>query len=123
MKKSAMLIPLIITALFVSFMLGMFVGRNFNHGQILTSRFQMDEPSLSDMRPQESTGNNYPVNINTADVTTLCSLPGVGEVLAGRIIDFRNAHGPFKHLEELLMVDGMGPQTFENMIDLITIGG
>jgi len=58
----------------------------------------------------DSPGNAaaLPVDINTASARELELLPGIGEVLARRIIDFRKAHGPFKSLEGLLKVNGIG---------------
>lgn len=49
------------------------------------------------------------VNINTATAEDLESLPGIGPVLAARIIEDRTRHGPFRALEDLLRVQGIGP--------------
>lgn len=62
------------------------------------------------------------VNINTADSETLQTLPGIGPVLAGRIIDHRNEHGRFTTIEELIYVKGIGDATMEKLRPLITIG-
>lgn len=48
------------------------------------------------------------VNINTASAENLSRLPGIGEVLAERIIAYREAHGPFTSVEELMRVEGIG---------------
>lgn len=61
------------------------------------------------------------ININTATQSELESLPGIGPVLAQRIIEYRQAHGPFTRLEDLLNVPGIGPKTFERIKDLITL--
>ncbi len=61
------------------------------------------------------------VNINTADLATLKKLPGVGPVIAKRIIAFREAHGGFKRAEEILNVKGIGEKTFERLQPLIRI--
>ena len=50
----------------------------------------------------------FPVNINTATARELDALPGIGEVIAQRIIDYRNAHGPFGSVDELINVNGIG---------------
>ena len=55
------------------------------------------------------------VNINTAGVAELALLPGVGERLAQRIVDDRNANGPFASLSDLGRVPGMGAATVERL--------
>ena len=60
------------------------------------------------------------VNINLADLAELESLPGIGPAIAQRIIDYRQSHGPFSRVEEIMDVSGIGPATFEAVRDLIT---
>jgi competence protein ComEA len=62
------------------------------------------------------------VNINTADVWLLAALPGIGEVRARAIIAYRLENGPFRDINELLNVEGLGAVTLENIRDLITVG-
>jgi len=61
------------------------------------------------------------VNINTADKEMLSSLPGVGPVTAGRIIEYREKNGPFKNKEEITKIKGIGEKTFQKIKDLITV--
>ena len=61
------------------------------------------------------------ININTASASLLDSLPGIGEVLAGRIIDYREVTGGFKTIEEILEVSGIGDKKFSDIKDLITV--
>jgi len=61
------------------------------------------------------------VNLNTASASELDVLPGIGPAYAQRIIDYREANGGFKSIEEVENVKGIGPKTFEKMKDLITI--
>lgn len=61
------------------------------------------------------------VNINTADSETLQQLHRVGPVIAERIIDFRELHGPFMNIEDITLVRGIGPATFENLKDYISV--
>lgn len=56
-----------------------------------------------------------PIAINQATVEQLASLPGVGPVLARRIVEFRTKHGPFRRLEELLAIQGMSRKKFESL--------
>jgi len=55
------------------------------------------------------------ININTADAAELTRIKGVGPVLAGRIIEHRRRHGPFRRVEDLLAVNGIGSRTLEAM--------
>jgi len=59
------------------------------------------------------------VNINTAGVDELDSLPGIGPVLAQRIVDYRTAHGAFRGTEELTQVEGIGQAILENIQNMI----
>jgi len=69
--------------------------------------------------PQEEAGTL--VNINTAGVEELDTLPGVGPATAQYIIDHRQANGPFTQIEEIMDVSGIGPAKFEQIKDLITV--
>ena len=123
MKKSAVIIPLVVTALFIGFLMGFAVARNHRPEPIITSTFPVDGPSLSQMGPNGRQNDASLVNINTADLRTLVALPGLDLILSQRIIDYRRANGPFKHKEDLLMIERLGPYTLELLYDLITIGG
>jgi len=61
------------------------------------------------------------VNINAASATELEALPGVGEVIAQRIVDYRTANGPFGSVDDLLDVSGIGEVTLEDIRDLVTV--
>jgi competence protein ComEA len=63
------------------------------------------------------------VNINTADAKELETLKGIGSVKAEAIVEWRNANGSFKSIDELTRVKGIGAKTLENIKDEITIGG
>lgn len=62
------------------------------------------------------------ININTATLEELDTLPGVGPVTAEKIIAHRQANGPFATIEAIMDVSGIGPVKFEAMRDLITVG-
>ncbi|MCA1839080.1 MAG: ComEA family DNA-binding protein [Actinomycetota bacterium] len=61
------------------------------------------------------------VNLNTASESELESLPSVGPVMAGRIIQYRQTKGGFRSVRDLLKVDGFGPRKFESLKDLVTV--
>lgn len=73
-----------------------------------------------------SNGNNSDkvstlININTADLEKLKEITGIGNIKAQSIIDYREANGGFKSLEELKNVDGIGDKTFEKIKEQITL--
>ncbi len=57
----------------------------------------------------------FPVDLNRVSRLQLEAVPGIGPVLAQRIIDYRKAHGPFSSLEQLDEVKGIGPKTLERL--------
>lgn len=61
------------------------------------------------------------VDINTASVAELDTLPGIGPTLAQRIVDYRTANGPFATTAEIKNVSGIGESTYNNLKDLITV--
>jgi competence protein ComEA len=62
-----------------------------------------------------------PINLNTATLADLDSLPGVGPVLAQRILDTRDAQGGFKSVGDLRKVDGIGDSRYEQLKDLVIV--
>lgn len=61
------------------------------------------------------------VNLNTADAAALETLPGVGPALAARILAWRDENGPFRAVDELLAVAGIGEKTLAGFRDLVTV--
>jgi competence protein ComEA len=61
------------------------------------------------------------VNLNTADVTALDGLPGIGPVLAQRIVDHRSQHGPFRQIADVLDVPGIGPTIVDKLAGAVTL--
>jgi len=63
------------------------------------------------------------VNLNTATAAELEALPGIGAKTAARIVDYRQKKGPFKKIEELMNVQGIGEKSFLKLKPQITLGG
>ena len=61
------------------------------------------------------------INLNQAEVWLLKALPGIGEILAQRIVDYRHQNGPFHNINELTKVKGIGVITYEKIKHLITV--
>lgn len=64
-------------------------------------------------------GEKTPVNVNTASEEELCLLPGVGPVIAGRIVEYRKSHGPFSNPDDLKNVSGIGDGRLSAMRSLL----
>lgn len=86
-----------------------------------------DAPTGGSPAPGSATGGTGPVsgggkvNLNTASLEELGTLPRVGPVLAQRIVDWRQQHGRFKTVQELDAVDGIGPKLLEALLPLVGI--
>lgn len=61
------------------------------------------------------------VNINTAGIELLCTLPGIGEARARDIIEYRESHGGFQTIEDIMQVPGIKQNVFEKLCDSITV--
>ena len=69
-----------------------------------------------------SAGAVVQVNINTASIEELMQLEGVGSAYAQKIIEYREANGPFENPEDITNVKGIGDATYEKNRDRITVG-
>jgi len=63
------------------------------------------------------------ININTATAAELDALPGIGAKTAARIVEYRQKNGPFKKVEELMNVRGVGEKNFLKLKSQISVGG
>ncbi len=106
------------TDLFLLGLLGLFIAA-VALTWLLTPRTVRGDYEISAEQPLEDAAELWRVNINTAGVDELDSLPGIGPVLAQRIVDWREANGPFTDTAQLLEVDGIGRTVLEGIQDFI----
>lgn len=106
-----------LTALFLAFLLALFFrDRTVLEAAPVTVETERAVPQMSFL-PDVA-----PLDINAASAEELADLPGIGEVLARRIVDYRTANGPFETVEELLSVSGIGEKKLAGLEGRITAG-
>ncbi|MGH8895577.1 MAG: helix-hairpin-helix domain-containing protein [Egibacteraceae bacterium] len=102
-----------------------------NLARPLTDGEQVLAPAAGVPTPAAAPGANLPpsatrsdgkVDLNRATVQDLDALPGIGPVLAQRIIGYRGEHGPFKTVGKLRDVPGIGERTFQQLAPLVAVG-
>lgn len=117
-----------VTLAFICFTAGYLIGRANRAAPVVIST-QYAKPSVSVSPSPETSAaekavpeETCPVNINTAGVHELAELPGLGEVLAERVVAYREEHGAFVTIYDITAVSGVGDGKFEMIKDLITVG-
>ena len=96
--------------------------RAVNQAEILTDGRQVTIPTKAEVLKEEEGAAGGPVNINTAGVSELMRLSGVGESRAKDIIAYRKEHGAFSVPEDIMKVPGIKEAVFEKIKDDITVG-
>ena len=85
------------------------------------SSSEIEQSGRFSSTPSDAIPSPLQININTADVSDLELLPGIGPSLAQKIIEFRQENGPFETIDDLLDVSGIGPSKLEEIIDHIVV--
>lgn len=122
MKKGGTFLLLGLTIAFTCFIAGLLTGRAMQNKPVTIQTTTSPAPQVtSATNEEESTVPIEKVNINTASEQLLDTLPGIGPVLAKRIIAFREANGPFQEITDISLVDGIGPEKLLSLLDYITV--
>ena len=81
----------------------------------------IEEAVIMKQTPQETGMSSGKVNINTADKTLLCTLPGIGDTRAADIIAYRQEHGNFSAIEDIMQVSGIKEGSFQKIKEMIVV--
>lgn len=122
MKKQLPSLILCITLLFLGFLLGFYTGRNSCRNAVLVS---VPAQMLTEPLPPPETEPEivFPIDLNQADQKAIQELPGIGETLSLRILAYRRERVRFFSVEELKNVEGITDKIYDQIKDLVYIGG
>ena len=116
MQRLEKTISLIIFSVLISCLT---IAYSFKMNQDITPHASAETDIL--VLAQKSITQSKSININTANRHMLTNLPGIGPKLAGRIIEYRDAHGLFSSREEITQVKGIGEKKYQAISEMITV--
>ena len=114
-------IVLIITAVFIALTLGLTLGQTRSDAQVVFAETSFKGRGEEALSARQEDGMVYVININTASVEQLDTLKGIGPVLAERIVEYRETKGPFKTIEDITKVRGIGAGVYNDIAGNISV--
>ncbi len=125
MQKIRRLLYPTLALCFLLGMIGFFLGRKSVDGILLTTQHPSPTEVPDRLAPtaQGEISQSGPerLDLNRATLEELMALPGIGEVRARRILDYREAHGSFRHATDLMNVSGIGEGIFSQLRDYVYV--
>lgn len=117
-QKRGLIACIAITAAFVLVCAAIFVSNLVAPQSYEVLAERSTDPSLVSQPPSDAER----VNINTASLAELCTIPGIGETRANAIIAYRETNGPFLSTADIMLVQGIGEGIYESISEYITTG-
>ena len=115
LKNKSLVIMIALTLSFIAFIAGYIIGISTDRSVILSENLPTDATT--------SVYEDGKININTATLSDLIQLPGIGEKLAANIITYRENNGPFESVNELIQVEGIGSKKLSILTEYLTVTG
>lgn len=97
-------------------------AEHINMAQRLADEQHVHIPTIGAVIAEPSTSASDTIDLNSATITELDKLDGIGPVLAQQIIDYRTEHGPYRAVDDLREVKGIGDSLFEKIVPFVGIG-
>ena len=112
--KNGKSILLLVCGLSLCLILGVFIGRNSKEDYAKL-------PDNTDVVTVDE--EDYKLDLNTAGKVQLMEIPGIGEITAERILDYRDRNGAFTTIDELMNIEGIGEKKLLQMEPYLKVGG
>lgn len=119
MKNRSLIALIALTAAFAVFLTGYIMGSLTDRSIIISDSSPKTDPSGTTI----SVYIDGKMDINTATISDLIQIPGIGEMIAHNIIAYRENNGPFNTVNDLLQVEGIGEGRLSTLLEYVTVSG
>ncbi len=97
------------------------VPPDVDHNEISDNSLTIDQTQEVQSIELNYSGLSDKINLNKAGITDFMRLPGIGRAIAQRIVEYRDANGPFRRIEDIMNVNGIGPARFERFKHMLEV--